>query len=166
VTDAPKRDRDSKGRPRNARPRDALGRPLPYGSKGVPGIAEEKHRDNSQTLQEADILLGAGLPFQAHEILELRWKHCPAGQRDLWQALAQLCVSITHFRRGNQAGAVAILKRARTNLDSYAGPVPAELNLPAVLDWIDRTQSDTTTYSLPAARDAIDQPKLWRSVNQ
>ena len=28
------RDRDAEGRARNARPRDALGRPLPYGAVG------------------------------------------------------------------------------------------------------------------------------------
>ncbi|MCZ9345950.1 DUF309 domain-containing protein, partial [Streptomyces sp. TRM76130] len=30
------RDRDDEGRARNARPRDGLGRPLPYGADGVP----------------------------------------------------------------------------------------------------------------------------------
>ena len=32
------RDRDAAGRPRQSRPRDALGRPLPYGSPGVESV--------------------------------------------------------------------------------------------------------------------------------
>lgn len=35
------RDRDEEGRPRQARPRDKLGRPLPYGAEGVEPVSEE-----------------------------------------------------------------------------------------------------------------------------
>ena len=36
----PSRDRDDEGRARNARPRDALGRPLPHGAAGEPRAPE------------------------------------------------------------------------------------------------------------------------------
>ena len=35
------RDRDASGRARQARPRDKLGRPLPYGSAGVEPVSED-----------------------------------------------------------------------------------------------------------------------------
>ena len=35
------RDRDEEGRPRQARPRDELGRPLPYGAEGVEPVSED-----------------------------------------------------------------------------------------------------------------------------
>ena len=47
------RDRDPAGRPRNARPRDELGRPLPYGTHGVPRQPEGHVRTPEQTLDEA-----------------------------------------------------------------------------------------------------------------
>ena len=36
------RDRDAAGRARQARPRDRLGRPLPYGSEGVEPVSQEQ----------------------------------------------------------------------------------------------------------------------------
>ena len=46
------RDRDPAGRPRQARPRDALGRPLPYGAVGVEPVSEEPLHP-SETLEVA-----------------------------------------------------------------------------------------------------------------
>jgi uncharacterized protein len=59
----------------------------------------------------ADQLLREGRPFHAHEVLEAAWKSGPAGERDLWQGLAQIAVGLTHARRGNARGAVALLRR-------------------------------------------------------
>ena len=59
----------------------------------------------------ADQLLRDGRPFHAHEVLEAAWKSGPAEERDLWQGLAQIAVGLTHARRGNARGAVALLRR-------------------------------------------------------
>ena len=82
------RDRDDRGRPRQARPRDALGRPLPYGTPGVAPVPEEP-LPPEETLREARRMLTEGRAFAAHEVLEARWKAAPAQERDLWQGLAQ-----------------------------------------------------------------------------
>ncbi len=95
------RDRDAGGRARQARPRDALGRPLPYGSQGVEAVSEEALPPD-ETLEAARALVAAGRPFSAHEVLEARWKAGPEGERDLWQGLAQICVALTHAARGNR----------------------------------------------------------------
>ncbi len=71
------RDRDTAGRARNARPRDALGRPLPYGEVGEDRAPEGVVRTPAQTLAEAQRLLDAGRPFHAHEVLEDAWKSAP-----------------------------------------------------------------------------------------
>jgi len=110
------RDRDETGRPRNRRPRDATGRPLPHGSPGVPGVPEDLELDGPRTVAYAQDLLDRGLAFNAHEVFEAAWKRAPADERDLWQGLAQLAVGITHIQRGNPRGAVAVLERARTRL--------------------------------------------------
>ncbi|WP_101525838.1 DUF309 domain-containing protein [Nocardioides houyundeii] len=112
------RDRDEEGRARQARPRDALGRPLPYGEQGVEPI-DETPLPPDETLDLARSLLQEGRPFAAHEALEVRWKSCPAEERELWQGLAQLCVGLTHAARGNQVGAERLVERAAGRLDAY-----------------------------------------------
>ena len=107
----PGRDRDAHGRPRNARPRDAYGRPLPRGAVGVESVPDDLSLTAEETLREAQRLLDAGQPFQAHEVLEARWKSGPDEERDLWQGLAQVAVGLTHAQRGNARGAAALLRR-------------------------------------------------------
>lgn len=113
------RDRDTDGRPRQARPRDALGRPLPYGSRGVDPVPEEP-LPPGEALHRARDLLDEGRPFAAHEVLEARWKTCPTAERPLWQGLAQLCVALTHQARGNPMGAVRLRERGTEKLAQYA----------------------------------------------
>lgn len=116
------RERDEQGRARNARPRDALGRPLPRGAEGVPRIPDALVLAPLPSLAEAQRLLDAGMPFHAHEILEATWKAAPPAERDLWQGLAQLAVGWTHVLRGNPTGATTLLQRARRRISSYAAP--------------------------------------------
>lgn len=113
------RDRDGEGRARQARPRDALGRPLPYGATGVAPVSEEPLPPD-QTLDEARRLVAEGRPFSAHEVLEVRWKTGPESERELWQGLAQLCVGLTHAARGNPLGARRLTDRGEAHLVSYS----------------------------------------------
>ncbi len=115
------RDRDAEGRARNARPRDALGRPLPRGAGGEARAPEGVVRTPAETLAAAQDLLDAGRPFHAHEVLEDAWKTGPAEQRDLWRGLAQLAVGLTHAARGNRAGARTLLDRGVQSLGPAAG---------------------------------------------
>ena len=131
------RDRDSQGRARQARPRDRLGRPLPYGDAGVEPVPEEP-LPPVETISYAHELVAEGRPFSAHEVYEARWKAGPATERELWQGLAQLCVGITHAERGNQIGALRLIGRARRRLQTYAatnGPVYG-LDLSHIIEWI------------------------------
>ncbi|GGO86360.1 hypothetical protein GCM10011584_08480 [Nocardioides phosphati] len=113
------RDRDEAGRPRQARPRDALGRPLPYDAEGVEPVSEEP-LPPLETVAEARRLLAEGRPFSAHEVLEARWKSCPEEERPLWQGLAQLCVGLTHAARGRPVGAQRLVERGAGNVAAYA----------------------------------------------
>ena len=116
------RDRDEAGRARNARPRDALGRPLPMGAQGVERIPDDLVLPPDETLDYAQRLLDEGLAFSAHEVLEAAWKNGPDAERDLWQGLAQLAVGITHHQRGNPKGAKTLLARAAAKLATYPDP--------------------------------------------
>ncbi|HYO85859.1 MAG TPA: DUF309 domain-containing protein [Dermatophilaceae bacterium] len=113
------RDRDRDGRARQSRPRDHLGRPLPYGTAGADPVPPEPLPPR-QTLDLAGRLLGEGRPFAAHEVLENRWKTCPPHERDLWQGLAQLSVGLTHAQRGNPVGAARLVERGARLLGEVA----------------------------------------------
>lgn len=122
------RDRDAAGRARNARPRDALGRPLPRGAAGDERIPDDLVLPPAQALRLAQQLLDDDRPFHAHEVLEASWKTAPAAERDLWQGLAQIAVGLTHARRGNAQGAAALLRRGADRVAGYAGSAPHDID--------------------------------------
>jgi len=115
------RDRDPAGRPRNARPRDELGRPLPRDAEG--GYVEE------QLPSDPDELLAIGIEhfnqqrfFQAHEAWETAWHASPEAERDFWQGITQVAVGFTHLQRDNPRGSATLLRRGATRIEAY-GPV-------------------------------------------
>ncbi|MEV6028371.1 DUF309 domain-containing protein [Streptomyces sp. NPDC052036] len=114
------RDRDTEGRARNARPRDGLGRPLPYGAPGVARQPEGVVRTPQDTVGEAQALLDAGQPFHAHEVFEDAWKSGPDKERALWRGLAQLAVGLTHAARGNATGGARLLRRGAAAVEGWA----------------------------------------------
>jgi hypothetical protein len=128
------RDRDAEGRARNARPRDALGRPLPYGAVGEERAPEGVVRPPGLALAEAQELLDAGRPFHAHEVLEDAWKSAPEDERQLWRGLAQLAVGLTHAARGNARGAATLLERGAGNISAYEPP-PHGIDVPGLVAW-------------------------------
>ncbi|MGH3721299.1 MAG: DUF309 domain-containing protein [Pseudonocardiaceae bacterium] len=123
------RDRDPAGRARNARPRDAQGRPLPRGSRGVDRAAEDVVLSPDDAVRQAQRLIDDGYPFQAHEVFEGMWKATPGHHRELWQGLAQLAVGLTHAQRGNRKGAVTLLRRGADRIDPYTAEPPYGLDV-------------------------------------
>ena len=140
------RDRDSAGRARNARPRDALGRPLPRGTPGDERIPDDLVLPPARALELAQELLDSGRPFHAHEVLEASWKAAPGAERDLWQGLAQIAVGLTHARRGNARGAVTLLRRGGRRVSGYTSAPPYGIDAGAVCraasDLADRIDSE------------------------
>lgn len=163
---AGRRDRDAEGRARNARPRDALGRPLPYGSPDVERAPEGVVREPAQTLAEAQAFLDRGLPFHAHEVFEDAWKSSVGTERGLWKGLAQLAVGLTHLARGNARGARTLLDRGRTAIAPF-DPAPYGIDTPRIVDWatalIDALQSPDApagiSWSAPALRGRSSLPE-------
>jgi hypothetical protein len=128
------RDRDPEGRARNARPRDALGRPLPHGAEGVERIPEDVVISPDEGLRQAQQLLDDGYPFHAHEVLEGVWKSTDDAHRELWKGLAQFAVGLTHVQRGNARGAAALLRRAADRIGGYAAAPPYGLDITGLAD--------------------------------
>ncbi|SFP09582.1 hypothetical protein SAMN05660464_2034 [Geodermatophilus dictyosporus] len=148
------RDRDAEGRARNARPRDALGRPLPRGAPGEERAPEGVPRTPDEALAEAQRLLDAGRPFHAHEVLEDAWKAAPEAERQLWRGLAQLAVGLTHAARGNARGAGALLERGAGNVAAYAGAPPHGVDVAGLVAWA------RALAAAPSAGDTVPGPRL------
>lgn len=119
------------------RPRDRLGRPLPRDDPaGFPGVTPRAEISSGEAITEARDYLARGLPFHAHEVLEMRWRCCPAEERDLWRALAQAGAAATHAARGNPIGAQRLLERARATLTEWQATSPGEVDglAPLIVD--------------------------------
>jgi uncharacterized protein len=169
------RDRDPAGRPRNARPRDALGRPLDRGAPEMGTAADpgQARIPGDLVITGADAatlagrLLREGRPFHAHEVLEAAWKSGPPAERDLWQGLAQIAVGLTHARRGNARGAAALLRRGagrvRAGWDPPAGgSQPYGMDIPAVLAASDDLAARIERHGLEGIPPADLSPRLLR----
>jgi uncharacterized protein len=164
------RDRDPAGRPRNARPRDALGRPLDRGAAAAAGqarIPDDLVITGADAATLADQLLREGRPFHAHEVLEAAWKSGPPAERELWQGLAQIAVGLTHARRGNASGAAALLRRGagrvRAGWDPPAGgSQPYGMDIPAVLAASDDLAARIERHGLDGIPPADLSPRLLR----
>ncbi|MEU0117070.1 DUF309 domain-containing protein [Streptomyces bobili] len=140
------RDRDEEGRARSARPRDGLGRPLPYGTAGVERQPEGVVRRPQDSVAEAQALLDAGKPFHAHEVFEDAWKSGPQEERALWRGLAQLAVGLTHAARGNLTGGPRLLGRGAAAVEEWARATgrwrPYGMDLAALADWARRLAAE------------------------
>ncbi|MEV8312122.1 DUF309 domain-containing protein [Streptomyces flavidovirens] len=154
--DMDKRDRDPEGRARNARPRDGLGRPLPYGAEGVARQPEGVERTGDETVYEAQRLLDAGMPFHAHEVFEDAWKSGPEAERALWRGLAQLAVGLTHAARGNRSGGAKLLRRGAAGLAAYGDARPYGIALTELTAWAEELAGRVVREEkpVPAAESA------------
>ena len=152
------RERDDRGRPLNARPRDGLGRPLPRGSVGVERVPEGLSLPPNESLVEAQRLIDDGRPFHAHEVLEGTWKASPPDERELWQGLAQLAVGLTHALRGNASGAAAVVIRGRDRVALYAANPPYGIDVVGLVAWSDELVSQLADPT--ATLSTLAKPKL------
>lgn len=161
------RDRDRDGRARSGRPRDGLGRPLPYGVEGVPRQPEGLVRAPGETVREAQRLLDAGMPFHAHEVFEDAWKAGPERERDLWQGLAQLAVGLTHAARGNATGGARLLRRGAGRVAGYvaAGPGAATygIDVAGLVAWARELAARVEAGGGPVPDAAAEAPRLLLS---
>jgi hypothetical protein len=172
-----RRDRDPAGKPRNARPRDALGRPLDRSESdaGQAGVPDDLTITGPDAARLADQLLQQGRPFHAHEVLEAAWKSAPPRERDLWQGLAQIAVGLTHARRGNARGAAALLRRGSQRVRAYqnqpgppTGPGPYHpygMDIPAVLAASDDLAARIERYGLGDIPPADLAPRLLAAAD-
>lgn len=102
------------------RPRDRLGRPLPWEADGELELEDF----DSLSLQENHELgrahARAGRWFPAHEAWETAWKQArDTDEAELFKGLSQMGAGYVHLLRGNAHGAASLLRRAATRIGAY-----------------------------------------------
>jgi uncharacterized protein len=116
------RDDDRAPGEKTRRPRDELGRLLPWGE------------ENRLRLEDFDALpiernhrlgvehFNAGRYFPSHEAWETCWKQARGtADEEFFKGLSQLGAGYTHWRRGNRHGALTLLRRGLGRIRPY-GP--------------------------------------------
>ena len=119
----PGRRRDPDAPPKPKRPRDELGRPLPWKAENRLHLEdydafplEENHRLGMRHLN-------AGRFFPAHEAWETCWKQAKeTSEAEFFKGLSQLGAGYTHLLRGNRHGAHTLLRRGAGRILRYASP--------------------------------------------
>jgi uncharacterized protein len=171
------RDRDAAGRPRNARPRDELGRPLPRtAADGAPALPDDLTVTPQEAAALGGSLLAEGRPFHAHEVFEAAWKSSSGPDRELWRGLAQIAVGLTHARRGNAAGAVTLLRRGADRVRGSASTAgsagsagsiggPADLDQEFIAASADDVAARIERDGLPAVPEAALRLPLRRPAS-
>jgi predicted metal-dependent hydrolase len=91
-----------------------------------------------EALPLAQRLIDEGRPFHAHEVLEAAWKDGPPAERPVWKGLAQVAVGLTHARRGNGRGAVALLRRGSGAVADFPGDYPEGLDPAGIVSAAER----------------------------
>lgn len=102
------------------RPRDGLGRPLPWGAEGDLELEDF----DAMTLEENHELARRhardGRWFPAHEAWETAWKQARGTtDAELFKGLSQMGAGYVHLLRGNAHGAATLLRRAARRIGSY-----------------------------------------------
>jgi hypothetical protein len=102
------------------RPRDRLGRPLPW---GVEGDLELEDFDALTLDENHDLARSharAGRWFPAHEAWETAWKQArDTAEAEFFKGLSQMGAGYVHLLRGNAHGASTLLRRAASRIASY-----------------------------------------------
>jgi uncharacterized protein len=112
----------SRRRQKPERPRDELGRPLPWEEENLLHLpdfdrlsADENDRLGRELLRDRNY-------FGAHEAWETAWKQSRgSGEEELFKGLSQMGAGYVHLMRGNAHGAITLLRRGARRVGAYPG---------------------------------------------
>ena len=102
------------------RPRDALGRPKPWGATNQLDMPDFDAHSMEENHELGRAYAEQGDWFPAHEAWETAWKQSKGtGDEELFKGLSQMGAGYVHLLRGNRHGAVALLSRAARRVSGY-----------------------------------------------
>jgi hypothetical protein len=102
------------------RPRDRLGRPLPWDRDTELHLPDFDALDLEANDRLARGFVTSGEWFGAHEAWETAWKQARGtGDEELYKGLSQMGAGYIHLLRGNAHGATTLLRRASGRIGRY-----------------------------------------------
>jgi len=110
----------SERRQKPERPRDELGRPLPWEQENLLHLPDFDRLTVEENDRLARELLRDGNYFGAHEAWETAWKQARGrGEEELFKGLSQMGAGYVHLLRGNAHGTVTLLRRGARRVGRY-----------------------------------------------
>jgi uncharacterized protein len=117
---AGKTGRPTETRNKSERPRDRLGRPLPWDADGDLELEDFDSLSLDENHELARAHARAGRWFPAHEAWETAWKQArDTDEAELFKGLSQMGAGYVHLFRGNAHGAATLLRRAALRIARY-----------------------------------------------
>jgi hypothetical protein len=102
------------------RPRDSLGRPLPWEAEGELALEDFDSLSLDENHELGRAHARAGRWFSAHEAWETAWKQArDTDEAELFKGLSQMGAGYVHLFRGNAHGAATLLRRAAMRIAPY-----------------------------------------------
>lgn len=112
--------RPSESRNKPERPRDHLGRPLPWDAEGTLVLEDYDNLPLEENHRLGREHFNAGRFFPAHEAWETAWKQArDTDDAEFYKGLSQLGAGYVHLLRGNAHGAMTLLRRAARRVGGY-----------------------------------------------
>ncbi|MDQ4108908.1 MAG: DUF309 domain-containing protein [Actinomycetota bacterium] len=130
------------------RPRDRLGRPLPWQAEGELALEDFDSLSLDENHELGKAHAHAGRWFPAHEAWETAWKQArDTDEAELFKGLSQMGAGYVHLFRGNAHGASSLLRRAARRISGYE-------------DGTFGVRTRTLAERLDADADAVDRGDL------
>ncbi len=110
----------SEVRQKPERPRDELGRPLPWGEATRLSLPDFDAMSLAENDRAGRRFLADHNFFGAHEAWETAWKQAKGtGEEELFKGLSQMGAGYVHLLRGNAHGAITLLRRGASRIATY-----------------------------------------------
>ena len=148
----------SEARNKPERPRDELGRPLPWGAENLMHLEDYDHMSLDENHALALAHARAGRWFPAHEAWETAWKQARGSdEAELFKGLSQMGAGYVHLLRGSAHGAITLLRRAARRVGGYA-PGHRGLDIHSLRDRLEADARRVETGELVPGPDATVEP--------
>jgi len=147
--------------PKRERPRDELGRPLPWGSENRLQMEDFDALPVAENHRLGIEHFNARRFFPAHEAWETAWKQSRGTpDEEFYKGLSQLGAGYVHFSRGNLHGTHTLIRRATSRLRRYA-PVHGRIDLAALVEQVEE-QAATVERSAASGEGMppLDPPRI------
>ena len=110
----------SEKRNKPERPRDELGRPLPWDAENRMHLEDYDNLPIARNHELAREHARRGRWFAAHEAWETAWKQArTTDEAEFFKGLSQMGAGFVHLFRGNAHGAITLLRRAAGRVGRY-----------------------------------------------